>query len=338
MRMTLSFRFSVLLLAATTALAACSENKDDKGDKPQDQVERKSVVGAATKPGVFPDGSQAQPLNEEQVKTVGKMVEGLMSVNTAVGNVSAPQGSTGSGSSAGSEVVQMIQAALANPLIVSMVKNPQRLLQFRELRSGNPIQENAEKLKLEVQKNCRLEQSNNQPQESGTDDNKIVTLEAWSKLGGFNCPVGADFQMNLRAQAQRLGENSGKLTGGASFYYTTQLHSADYQQVFDFQSETIQGSFDGQVIIRDRDQELAANAGLDARILTVANGQVQAQILMDAYLKSQAEVIQNAQATVAIILKTQQANVLLQIFANVENEKDLKIKAYLNGQELQVNH
>jgi hypothetical protein len=107
------------------ALAGCGHKDDSPAAEPAPNVQVKSVLGQATKPGVFPDGTTANiHLNANDKQALQQMTAGAMQVNQAIGKAT-PTSLQATGNVKAEAVAAFLQSPLAQ--VVRQINNGQVL-------------------------------------------------------------------------------------------------------------------------------------------------------------------------------------------------------------------
>lgn len=328
------------ILFCVLALVGCNKSSDDNssgGGGGDDRVQEKSVLGAATKIGVFPDGTAAQPLSDQQMADIGKMAEGAMTINQAINNVT-PKSLQRTGDVKVESAQAILQSTWGRGLL--------------GLRAGEVPGRNFE----QELRGCRISHSKNPPQESGNDVEKIIS---WSEFtivnsdNGYDCPVSVDSSSSVKIHARKLSESKFKAEMAMDMSSRTILKKSEDQLQFDFVSQNINGQVGGEILATQNSQESAINGRFDASLETKTHGNLSAKVLFDLY---QMQAVQESQCTTdsngtghcstssgpnlinmrlsaAVIIQTSAGNLLLQVFAKRVGTQTLT-QVYLNGKEL----
>ena len=336
----------VLLFCATalSGLLGCSKNSD-RGDGGSTDVSPKaaSVIGQSTKVGVFPDGTPAQPLSDQQMTDIGKVTQGALTVNQAISKIVPPASLQKS-----TDISVEVGQALMNSGVLS------KILSLRTvLRDSTQFEQDLLK--------CIPSHNKSQTQESGSDTEKDIGWQEGTTVGGVGCPVDSVQTMVYRIHMWRLGEQSAKAKLGVDLTYNIQMQTEADQLQFDYIGQSLTGRIEGEMLILEKSQEMALNGRFQGQLKTKTQGDINAQILFDLkslqnissqnstssqttassglQLKSLAEKsiapVGAIDLAAAVIIETNAGKLLLQVFAAGSGDQG-KVLVYLNGQELKL--
>jgi len=323
---------------ALVGMIGCSEKSDDGSkDGGNGKLNQKSVIGQASKIGYFPDGTKATALSGEQMAEISKTTEGAMNVNKAVAAATPVPNSL---QRTGDAKVEAVQAFLQSSVARAFMRNRQGLDESKQFEQDL--------------RSCIFEPTpgnENKPVETGDNNNKQISLVTWSSIRGAGCPLESRMDMDFKASMQRVGDKAAKMAGGLTFSSRmTMLNEADQLQ-FDFVNQGVQGRVEGEAFAEEGGKiEIAANGNLKGQLTTKNQGNIEAEILFDLYLmqlqQQQSGSVHAAaaptagisgagqmQLAMAVILKTNSGNLLLQIFLQGSGDQ-AQLRVYLNGQEM----
>jgi hypothetical protein len=329
----------LVLLFCATALSGflgCSKNSDS-GDGGSNDVSPKaaSVIGESTKVGVFPDGTPAQPLSDQQMADVGKVTQGALTVNQAVSKI-VPPPSLERSTDASVEIGQVVISSQMVPKLLSL---------RAALRDATQFEQDLSK--------CIPNHTKSQTQESGSDTEKDIGWQEGTTVGGVGCPVDSVQTMIYRLHMWRLGEKSAKAKLGVDLTYNIQMQNEADQLQFDFVGQSFSGRIEGEMLILEKSQEAALNGRIQGQLKTKTQGDINTQILFDLHslqnlqpsssqnsatsklTASSIVPVGSIDLTAAVIIETSSGKLLLQVFATGAGDQG-KVLVYLNGKELKL--
>ena len=323
----------VFVLLTALALIGCNKSSDSGnggGNGTNGKLQTVSVLGQSNKVGVFPDGSVPAKLSQTEIDQISKSASGALKVSQAVGSL------TPSPVQSGSQHTEMAQAFLQS-------QTAKNLLRLRDAAMD------VEQFKNELRRDCTIQQSNNQPVQTGDQNNAHVTNSAWLEIAGAACPVSARTEMSMVMDMIKTGEKAFYMKGGMDFSSRVQMLDTQDQMALDFKNQSVGGRMEGQMNSDGTTVEMAANGRLTGALDTTTQAMT-AEILFDLY-GTQPQQQQSGTSTgwetssaampqgsgsfkLAVILTANNTKMLLQVFSHSGGGKS-ETHIYLNGEEMQ---
>ena len=333
-------------MASVLILTAASCSKDEKKSPPSEpSVQRRNTVGSSQNIGIFPDGTKAQPLTEQDLKDIGEMVKGVSTVNGAIGVLTADESKDSNdkkrisrSSELSSLAVDALQAIQSAPVIGKLIRSPD--LFMKELVAQ--IENNGETapedpLYSEVRTECKLDSKEDMKREEG-ENSFSMTGTSMQTFTGDRCPIKHEVLMGVDIQGSKLNNNFAKFTARLNLVVDSALSSNEKKNKYDFDSQSFNVGVEGEMIASSKKTELAGSLKANGRLKTTTHGQLDIKALSDVYMKSVGEKVQALDVSASFVVDTQGPDLLIQVQFKLagDGQKPL-LKIYLNGVELKAN-
>ena len=326
------FKFGLLI--CFISVLGCSKDKEDGGDKDKAKPPQEggtppdTHLKGSAKPGMFPDGSAAAPLSEEETALFVKNISNAELIQ----NVFSELEGTAAFASGGEQF-----ASLAG-----------NILSADEKDQKNKLTEQENQLLAKLKKQCDTKIVQEKPTKTGEANNETVTQKAQKFVKGEKCPMGSKMAFELVTNIHKLGYNysvSKKLTAS----YNTEIKEATLKD--ELQLVTQQHSFTidqsntktGPTIIDNLTMEIVSHAMLPN------NQMMNLQTLMSLHVERSKEESQvdstysdlaAPKVTVvnlkfATVVDAVPKKAILQVFGKMDRAKKIsEMVIYLNGKAL----